>query len=438
VVAALRGDFLDRCADHPQLASALRSNPFVLAPMGESDLRRTITGPADAAGLDIEPGLVDAVLAELRTRPGRFEAGALPLVSQAMLTTWEHREGDRLTSRGYACTGGVTRAVATSAEAAYSELDAEGRETARRVFHQLTLVSRDGVLTRRAAPRTALRTDNGEGGEVERVLEVFAQRRLLVVDAESVQAAHDVLLTAWPRLRGWLEADLACHALYSELVEAAAEWYRRGRKAAYLYRGERLDTLLETLPRGQADPDRYPALLGLPQEFLEAGSRGENRAVFWRRTLLATLSTLLVVALVATGVAVRSRQETVQQLDSAVAQGLATKIERLAADPELSALLAVAAWRISPEPEELRADLLTVLSNPGRAAFAGIGSEITTVAFSPDGRTLATVGSALVRLWDVEIPGDLPEALCAIAARSLTPAEWAQHIPEVDFRTTCP
>ncbi|WP_329086386.1 nSTAND1 domain-containing NTPase [Streptosporangium sp. NBC_01469] len=406
VVVALRGDFIDRCAEHPQLVSALRGNPFVLAPMGESDLRRTITGPADAAGLDIEPGLVDAVLAELRTRPGRFEAGALPLVSQAMFTTWEHLEGNRLTSRGYARTGGVTHAVATSAEAAYRELDAEGQETARRVFHQLTLVSRDGVLTRRAVPRTALHAGGGgERGEVERVLEVFAQRRLLVVDTESVQAAHDVLLTAWPRLRGWLEADLAGHALYGELVDDAAEWHRRGRQAAYLYRGEHLANLLEMLPRWQADPDRYPALPGVPQEFLEAGSRSESRAVFRRRTLLATLSILLVVALAAAGAAVRSEQQAIRQRDTAVAQGLAAKIERLTADPALSALLAVAAWRISPEPDELRASLLTVLSNPGRAVLTGNGTRISAVAFSPDGRTLAGAsgsrddGSLL--LWDV-------------------------------------
>ncbi|GLW11520.1 hypothetical protein Misp01_66480 [Microtetraspora sp. NBRC 13810] len=37
----------------------------------------------------------------------------------------------------------------------------------------------------------------------------------------------------------------------------------------------------------------------MPQEFLEAGRSSENGAVFRRRTLLATLSALLVVALAA-------------------------------------------------------------------------------------------------------------------------------------------
>ncbi|MFI7537324.1 AAA family ATPase, partial [Streptosporangium sp. NPDC049376] len=403
VVVALRGDFIDRCAEHPQLVSALRDTPFVLAPMGESDLRRTITGPADAAGLDIELGLVDTVLAELRTRPGRFEAGALPLVSQAMLTTWEHREGRWLTSRGYVRTGGVTRAVATSAEAAYDELDAAGQETAQRVFHQLTAISRDGVLTRRAASRTVLHA-GGERGEVERVLEVFARRRLLVVDTESVQVAHDVLLTAWPRLRGWLEADLAGHALYGELVDDAAEWHRNGRKAAYLYRKERLANPLKMMPGWRADPDRHPDLAGLPQEFLEAGRKAESRAAFRRRAVFAALSALLVAALIAAGAAVRSERETARQRDTAIANGLTAKVEHLTGDPVLSALLAVAAWRISPKPDELRANLLTVLRDPARTVLTGNGTGISTVAFSPDGHTLAGASGTregTLMLWDV-------------------------------------
>ena len=40
--------------------------------------------------------------------------------------------------------------------------------------------------------------------QVDAVIEKFAARRLLVLDTDTVQIAHDLLLTAWPRLNGWL------------------------------------------------------------------------------------------------------------------------------------------------------------------------------------------------------------------------------------------
>ncbi|WP_169750308.1 WD40 repeat domain-containing protein [Streptosporangium amethystogenes] len=60
------------------------------------------------------------------------------------------------------------------------------------------------------------------------------------------------------------------------------------------------------------------------------------------------------------------------------------------------------------------------------------------MAFSPDGQTLAT-GSHddTAWLWDVGAPSDLPAVVCAIAADSLTREEWAQYVPEVDFRVVC-
>jgi hypothetical protein len=119
VVVAVRGDFWDRCAAYPVLAGALGNAHLVVEAMSESDLRLAITGPADAAGLRIDLALTDAILSDLRATSGDNAAGALPLLSQAMLSTWNNREGDRLTSHGYARAGGVSHAVQNSADEVY-------------------------------------------------------------------------------------------------------------------------------------------------------------------------------------------------------------------------------------------------------------------------------------------------------------------------------
>ena len=122
VVIAVRGDFWDRCAAVPELVGALQDGQFVVGPMTESELRVAITGPAEAAGLRIDPALTDTILGDLRVAGADRSAGVLPLLSQAMALTWEQREGDRLTSHGYAQAGGVSHAVQTGADQAYGAL----------------------------------------------------------------------------------------------------------------------------------------------------------------------------------------------------------------------------------------------------------------------------------------------------------------------------
>ena len=79
--------------------------------MTADDLRACVQGPAQQAGLLLEPGLVDLLLREVEGEPG-----ALPLLSHALRETWAHREGRTLTVEGYRATGGIRGAVARTAD----------------------------------------------------------------------------------------------------------------------------------------------------------------------------------------------------------------------------------------------------------------------------------------------------------------------------------
>src|SRR5262249_39263545 len=144
VVLALRADFYDRALRYPELARALQERQIVLGPMSAAQVRSAIVGPARLARIDVTDGLVEVLLRDLAPGPaaGRqagaaHEPGALPLLSHALLATWERGRGSWLTVADYEAAGGISEAIARTAETVYASLTSQQQDTARRLFLRL-------------------------------------------------------------------------------------------------------------------------------------------------------------------------------------------------------------------------------------------------------------------------------------------------------------
>ena len=283
VVLGLRADFYGHVLGYPALARALQERQIVVGPMSADQLRRAIVEPARKAGREVEDGLVEVLLRDMRPHgapgAGGHEAGALPLLSHALLATWSRSRGSRLTLAGYQASGGIRDAIARTAEQAYASLDTAGQELARQLFLRLVQVGEDG---REARARLPLRDLPGDASAAAAVLERFAGQRLVTEDRAAAEITHEALLGAWPRLRGWIDAGREDIRIRHFTEAAAQAWTQAGREAAALLRGAQLALAADWM----AGETHRATLSQDARDFVDAGIAEERaqQAATRRRT----------------------------------------------------------------------------------------------------------------------------------------------------------
>lgn len=295
IVITIRADFYHHCVPFQGLRTALETHQKIIGSMNQDELRQAIVSPAETNGWEFEPGLIDLMLRDVSEEPG-----ALPLLSHALLATWQRRRRRTLTLAGYSEAGGVRGAIAKTAEDTYQRLTLGQQQIARSIFLRLTELGEGTQDTRRRVNLSELEPRLEAQKSEEQVLQLLTDARLVTTDKDSVEVAHEALIREWPTLRHWLDEDREALRVHRHLTESAQGWESNGRDAGDLYRGTRLVQALEWA-------NAHPAEISLVEaEYLKscrAEHRRERRAVQirWASIITAIVFGLIVVVLGVTG-----------------------------------------------------------------------------------------------------------------------------------------
>lgn len=230
VVLTLRADRLGELTAYPDVARLVEEGLYLLKAIGPDGVRAAIEQPARRAGLLLEQGLVDLLVRDVEGEPG-----SLPLLAHALRQTWERREGNTLTVRGYHESGGIRGAIARSAEQVYEAASEQQRHTLRELLLRMVQPGPGGEPVRTSLGRDAV-TDAEHADLVERLV----RARLVTAEADRLEIAHEALARAWPRLQSWLADDVQGERIRHHLAATAQAWQAMGRPPSELYRGSRL------------------------------------------------------------------------------------------------------------------------------------------------------------------------------------------------------
>lgn len=413
LVIAVRADFYDRMASVPWLAECVNRSQVLVGPMAASELRRAIEGPAAQAGLALEPGLVDAIIDDGGTDPG-----GLPLIAHALVETWERRTGNRLTLEGYHDAGGVAGAIAQTAERLFNGLEGHDQATLRRLFLQLVQPGDGAADTRRRVARGDLQRDDAFGPLVDRLVDA----RLVTIDESTVGVAHEAIISSWPRLREWIDANREDLRRREQVARASAEWSAAADDPDLLWRGAPLVAAVDWLDR--LGDDASTESHRFVDASVAARDRAETEAALAetarqrnRRRAIGALGLLAVAAVVASVVALislrqsRSNEREAQQATEIAEQRLARSLAAVAeqaagVDPLKALMLAVEGEARGTSAPGLRGALVTARAELAQRLVVPAGDpiavgDVLTIALTSDGALLATGSrSGALTLWD--------------------------------------
>lgn len=429
LILCLRADFLDELMTSSLWRGGGVAHRLIDALRGEP-LRTAIVAPAHAAGVYLEPALVERLLGETEVSPQ-----ALPLLQAALVQLWEQRERRLLSLAAYQrlsgeCSSGLGAAMSRHADACLSELAPARQKIARRVLLRLVSFGEGAQDTRWPRPPGELAREGDAPAELEAVIEHLTRGRLVVRDERrgelgtreaTVELAHEALIASWATLAGWIEERRADGGRLRQLEHAAAVWVARGRGAGGLLERAELGEVEQwRRSEGARELGESAALTAFVQASAVATARRGRR----NGALAASFIVVAAVAVVAVPVTVwRGREidgarrsiralarDHGAELETTKVQRAKLAMERAAealreGKPQAALPLLVLARELGGEepPSDALALMFGEATRATLQARLPHAEPIVAIALSPDAKLVATASlDGSLRLWHLD------------------------------------
>ena len=405
VIVVLRSASLDPWMLDTEIGALTPGDPVQIRPLDRAALREVILGPAQLAGIRIEPDtLVEQILDDT------VQGEALPLLAallQELTKNHSRMNPAVITPIEYAAVGPVSRVIERRAQAAVDDVKVKvGRFEADVVDSYLRLVAIDES---RQPVRTQLVAE-GLPADVAAIFGILEDYRLVTRDRRAIpisanapatpgagqppaaqeilMAVHEAVFRAWTALKAAIDARLDALRIRTWLRHDAEEWAGSKRGQVSLT-GGRLDLALEW-SRDNAD-EVTPEI----KAYLDK-AKGQRRRGRIARLAVAGLAAVVLAVGVVAFQAVQARNDA--------------EASRLAADAranfgtrlDLGLLLALEARAKSGDPRFQAMPLVGLSQGPGPRRFGGPQSPTDSAALSADGSRAVVSYPNVVQFWDVE------------------------------------
>src|SRR6516162_1937932 len=266
LVATMRTDFLEQCANFPKLADVINATLFMTPVLRDSEIKSVTSQPPKPYHGMVEPKLVEAIVKDTPSEIG-YNPDHLPLMQHALSWLWNNAisaaglsnspprpdaaapsQTIMLTHDRYVAHGGLKGILNEHADELLAGLSKREQRIAQVVFTRLS--ERDENRYRRSpTPATALaRLADCETAELERVVSVFSDPSVSFLDrrplangaGELIDVSHESLIRQWDRLRGWVDEEAEKVRRFRELAASAGQWQRHEQSTDFLKRGAEL------------------------------------------------------------------------------------------------------------------------------------------------------------------------------------------------------